>query len=136
MGAVAVNDPQKALPADLDLVEKLTRKVEWYSKRANILQHWQSLMRDPERKIVCDILANGFTLTTKEEITRAGRVMEVIEAQDRVIKNLFAVISSCERQNTDEWWTWFCGRMGEIEHEYEQIAKIRNPESQNPEVKN
>ena len=29
-------------------------------------------MRDPERKIVCDVLANGFTLTTKEEIDNAN----------------------------------------------------------------
>lgn len=55
---------------ELELAE-LTRKVEFYKRRADMLQCWQSSMRDPERKIVCDILANGFTLTTKEDIKQA-----------------------------------------------------------------
>ncbi len=52
----------------LETIADLERSLEWYGKRMNNLQCWQSSMRDPERKIVCDILANGFTLTTKEEI--------------------------------------------------------------------
>ncbi len=35
---------------------------DFYQKRCDALQSWQSKMRDPERTIVCDILANGFTL--------------------------------------------------------------------------
>lgn len=42
-------------------IESLERSLEFYKKRAEMLQCWQSSMRDPERKIVCDILANGFT---------------------------------------------------------------------------
>jgi hypothetical protein len=35
---------------------------DFYKCRADALQQWQSEMRDPERTIVCDILANGCTL--------------------------------------------------------------------------
>jgi len=35
---------------------------EFYKRRCDALQKWQSKMRDPERTIVCDILANGRTL--------------------------------------------------------------------------
>ncbi len=34
----------------------------FYKRRCDALQKWQSKMRDPERTIVCDILANGCTL--------------------------------------------------------------------------
>jgi hypothetical protein len=51
-----------------DIIKDLERSLLFYQNRVNMLQCWQSSMRDPERKIVCDILANGFTLTTKEEI--------------------------------------------------------------------
>ena len=36
--------------------------AEFYRRRCEALQSWQSKMRDPERIIVCDILANGKTL--------------------------------------------------------------------------
>ncbi len=35
---------------------------DFYKRRADALQKWQNKMRDPERTIVCDILANGHTL--------------------------------------------------------------------------
>jgi hypothetical protein len=35
---------------------------DFYKRRCDLLQWWQSKMRDPERTIVCDILANGQTL--------------------------------------------------------------------------
>jgi hypothetical protein len=35
---------------------------DFYKRRADALQQWQHKMRDPERTIVCDILANGHTL--------------------------------------------------------------------------
>lgn len=35
---------------------------DWSQRRLALLQQWQSRMRDPERQIVCDILANGATL--------------------------------------------------------------------------
>ena len=36
--------------------------LDFYRRRVKVLQQWQSKMRDPERTIVCDILANGHTL--------------------------------------------------------------------------
>ncbi len=69
--APGVDAEQRELIPSEDLIRELERSLEWYKKRTNMLQCWQSLMRDPERKIVCDILANGFTLTTKEEIEQA-----------------------------------------------------------------
>ena len=33
--------------------------TEWYSRRVNLLGAVQKHMRDPERTLVCDILANG-----------------------------------------------------------------------------
>lgn len=38
------------------------RSLDFYKSRVDALQQWQSKMRDPERTIVCDILANGQTL--------------------------------------------------------------------------
>jgi hypothetical protein len=65
-------DVQQEIMPSSDIIADLRRSLEFYRARMNNLQWWQSSMRDPERKIVCDILANGFTLTTKEEINNAG----------------------------------------------------------------
>lgn len=43
-------------------IEKLEQSVEFYKSRCDELQRVQKRMRDPERKLVCDILANGHTL--------------------------------------------------------------------------
>lgn len=43
-------------------LKKARRACEWYKKRCDLLQSNQSKMRDPERTIVCDILANGSLL--------------------------------------------------------------------------
>lgn len=51
-----------------DLVEEindLKRSRDWYKNRVDKLQKIQSQMRDPERTIVCDILANGMLLNDK-----------------------------------------------------------------------
>ena len=42
-------------------VERLKDSRDWYSRRCDALQAVQDKMRDPERKAVCDILANGST---------------------------------------------------------------------------
>lgn len=49
----------------LELAEQLTSTrelLDFYKKRVELLQQWQSKMRDPERTIACDIIANGQTL--------------------------------------------------------------------------
>lgn len=43
-------------------INDLRVEVAFYKRRCEALQAWQSEMRDPERTIVCDILANGATL--------------------------------------------------------------------------
>lgn len=43
-------------------IDKLRQSLEFYKRRCDVLQEWQSKMRDPERTIVCDVLANGHTL--------------------------------------------------------------------------
>ena len=45
-----------------DALGRLEHSESFYRRRCEALQAWQSSMRDPERVIVCDILANGFTL--------------------------------------------------------------------------
>lgn len=40
------------------------RRADWFENRCNTLQLAQTNMRDPERKMVCDILANGKTYET------------------------------------------------------------------------
>lgn len=40
-------------------IYKLERSLEFYKRRCDELQKVQSKMRDPERQVVCDILANG-----------------------------------------------------------------------------
>ncbi len=43
-------------------IESLRHEASFYRRRCEALQAWQSGMRDPERAVVCDILANGHTL--------------------------------------------------------------------------
>ena len=43
-------------------IEDLRFSLDFHQRRCEALQACQSKMRDPERTIVCDILANGFTL--------------------------------------------------------------------------
>lgn len=48
--------------AALEELKELRNTAAFYKRRCDALQAWQSSMRDPERTVVCDILANGFTL--------------------------------------------------------------------------
>lgn len=57
----AVGDPTGKLMQD-ELVEhcrKMKGQHEWRGNRLDLLARVQKHMRDPERKLVCDILANG-----------------------------------------------------------------------------
>ena len=42
-----------------DELEDLRFSLRFYQSRVELLQQWQSKMRDPERTIACDIMANG-----------------------------------------------------------------------------
>lgn len=53
-----------------DIIRSIVRiknKSAWYEMRVNRLQEAQKYMRDPERKMVCDIIANGSTSLPKQE---------------------------------------------------------------------
>jgi len=57
----AVGDPTGKLMQD-ELVEhcrKLAHSADWNRRRVEMLSRLQKHMRDPERTMVCDILANG-----------------------------------------------------------------------------
>lgn len=57
----AVGDPTGKLMQD-ELVqhcEKLSQSLDWNRRRVEMLARFQKRMRDPERQLVCDILANG-----------------------------------------------------------------------------
>jgi len=43
-------------------IKTLRHSLGFYKERCDELQKWQSKMRDPEREIVCQILANGFVI--------------------------------------------------------------------------
>ncbi|MBL8469681.1 hypothetical protein [Methyloversatilis discipulorum] len=46
----------------LRMFDEAEFSLSFYKRRCDALQGWQSRMRDPERTVVCDILANGCTL--------------------------------------------------------------------------
>lgn len=50
------------LSADARELKRAQDSRDFYKTRCDLLQQWQSKMRDPERTTVCDILANGQTL--------------------------------------------------------------------------
>ena len=45
----------------LSEITRLQQSRDFYKRRCDALQSAQTRMRDPERKMVCDILANGLT---------------------------------------------------------------------------
>jgi NTP pyrophosphatase (non-canonical NTP hydrolase) len=47
-------------------LERLERSRDFYKRRCDALQRVQGKMRDPERKWICDILANGQTFVESE----------------------------------------------------------------------
>ena len=63
----------------------------FYKRRCDALQKWQSKMRDPERTIVCDILANGCTLEPAGDrytTPPAAPVQEPVEKRYRFLLGL------------------------------------------------
>lgn len=53
-------------------LEQLRQSLAFYKRRCDLLQAWQSSMRDPERTLVCDVLANGQTLSPAVAGNRYG----------------------------------------------------------------
>ena len=67
-------------------IDQLRQSVEFYKRRCDTLQEWQSKMRDPERTIVCDVLANGHTLPPDNAGDRYKVLNVKVEAERRVKK--------------------------------------------------
>jgi hypothetical protein len=53
-------------------LRELRHALAFYKRRCDLLQIWQSAMRDPERTLVCDVLANGQTLPPSHANGRYG----------------------------------------------------------------
>lgn len=51
---------------DTEIIETLQKSLNFYKQRCELLQQVQKYMRDPERTIVCDILANNALLPDPE----------------------------------------------------------------------
>ena len=68
--------------AYLKKIEKLEHSLSFYSSRCELLQKVQKYMRDPERTIVCDILANN-SLLPDPEGTRYGQDLRTLIKNDR-----------------------------------------------------
>lgn len=61
--ADAARAPLLAANAALNArIAELERSRDFYKRRCDLLQQWQARMRDPERTLVCDVLANGQVL--------------------------------------------------------------------------
>ena len=54
------------LRKDTEIIEILQGSLNFYEQRCKLLQQVQKYMRDPERTVVCDILANNGLLPDPE----------------------------------------------------------------------
>jgi hypothetical protein len=61
-----------AMVAQKRELRELRHALAFYKRRCDLLQIWQSAMRDPERTLVCDVLANGQTLPPSHANGRYG----------------------------------------------------------------
>ena len=74
-------------------IEDLRSSLYFYQRRCEALQSWQSKMRDPERTIVCDILANGKTLDPAfagDRYTEPPKRAEPLNLSDRAVQRRLA----------------------------------------------
>jgi len=53
---------QDALAAEIAAHTKTAQSLIWYKQRLEMLQREQKRLRDPERTLICDIIANGALL--------------------------------------------------------------------------
>ncbi len=78
-------------------IERLKAEKAFYKNRVELLHKWQSKMRDPERTLVCDILANGqiwhdesrYTpQTSKPEPSEpVGKILDEVEMQNTTLRD-------------------------------------------------
>lgn len=90
-----ISESKNTTPTTEDLlkeIEKLKASRDWYRKRVDLLQQEQSKMRDPERIIVCDILANGLVWH------------DPIRYENKNPHNLDVIVGKMLESNGNETW--------------------------------
>lgn len=78
-------------------METLQASRNFYARRCEALQAVQGKMRDPERKAVCDILANGETYVALGPVDRSHRYVQSKEH------------GGCSQCGYPEWEPWHAG---------------------------
>jgi hypothetical protein len=78
-------------------METLQASRNFYARRCEALQAVQDKMRDPERKAVCDILANGETYVALGPVDRSHRYVQSKEH------------GGCSQCGYPEWEPWHAG---------------------------
>lgn len=66
----------------LKFVREIYLKNDFYKTRCELLQKVQKYMRDPERQIVCDILANNSLLPDPSGVRYGQDLMKLIGTYD------------------------------------------------------
>jgi hypothetical protein len=73
-------------------IKTLKSTLDFYKQRCDLLQQQQSGMRDPERTIVCDILANGVLLPDPKG-SRYGHAHADEQLKAEVMENVFKILN-------------------------------------------
>lgn len=75
-------DDYDLIQEQLETIRRLKESVRWYKSRHEKLQTLQRNMRDPERTVVCDILANNALLPDPDR-TRYGGIDRIDDTKSR-----------------------------------------------------
>jgi hypothetical protein len=77
-------------------IKRLQDRCEWYKLRCDALQQQQRFMRDPERKMVCDILANGKTSVDKINTSLPKVIDDYFNSlPDKFYDSIRAMVNDC-----------------------------------------
>ena len=97
------NDPGEKVPSVsrtlIAEINRLSSSRDFYARRCEALQVVQDKMRDPERKAVCDILANGST-TALDPVDRSH---EYAKSKEH---------GGCSQCGYPEWEPWHHREVG------------------------
>jgi hypothetical protein len=86
-------------------LKNLERSREFHYMRTNAIQEVQGYFRDPERQIICEILANGYSIKAKEL-----NGVPIEDKQAAEIERLRAVVAEyADHEN------WVCTHTGDYD---------------------
>ena len=91
---------QDQVLALLEENERLRGSRDFYMRRCEALQAVQDKMRDPERKAVCDILANGSTTALSGPVDRGH---DYVQSKEH---------GGCAQCGYPEWEPWHRRKQG------------------------